>query len=321
MIGISRAPCEDAVILAGKAAVDCSARTKSWMLAATILGSSMAFVDGSVVNVALPAIQTDLAASAEAMQWVINAYLLTLGALILVGGTAGDRFGRRRIFVLGILLFTAASVACGFAPGAVILIVARDIDGSGGAMLVRGSLAIISATFPEKERGKAIGTWAGFAALTGALGPVLGGALVDALSWRAVFFINVPLALGTLAIALRHVPESRDEGQDATIDWRGGILATLALGGIAYGASAASETRWNEPAVFAPLLAGIAVLAIFIRLESRTAAPMVPLALFRSRIFSGTNAMTLLLYAALGGALFFLPFDLIRLQGYLPPRP
>jgi EmrB/QacA subfamily drug resistance transporter len=316
MIALDHAPCDEAAIRAGKVAIDCAERSKPWVLAATILGSSMAFIDGSAVNVALPAIQTNLAASAAAMQWVVNAYLLMLGALILVGGAAGDRFGRRRIFVLGIALFTAASIGCGFAPSAAILVVARMVQGIGGAMLVPGSLAIISATFSKKERGKAIGTWAGFAALTGMLGPVLGGTLVDTLSWRAVFVINLPIALATIAVTLRHVPESRIAAKDAAIDWQGGLLATLGLAGIAYGISAASEMRWSDPAVFAPLLAGIAVLIIFAWFEARAASPMVPLALFRSRVFSGTNAMTLLLYSALGGALFFLPFDLIRLHGY-----
>jgi EmrB/QacA subfamily drug resistance transporter len=295
---------------------ECSARSKPWVLAATILGSSLAFIDGSVVNVALPAIQADLVASVQATQWVINAYLLMLGALILVGGAAGDRFGRRRVFVIGILVFTAASMACGFAPNAVILIGARAVQGIGGAMLVPGSLAIISSAFPKEERGKAIGTWAGFSALTTALGPVLGGALVDALSWRAVFFINVPLALIALAIALRHVPESRVETMDTTIDWRGALLATAGLAGLAYGASAASETRWADPGVYAPLLGGIAVLAAFVWFEMRTSSPMMPPSLFRSRAFSGANAMTLLLYSALSGALFFLPFNLIQIQGY-----
>lgn len=316
MIVVAHAPCDEAVIRAGTIALDCAERSKPWVLAATILGSSMAFVDSSVVNVALPAIQTDLAASAEAMQWVVNAYLLMLGALILVGGAAGDRFGRRRVFVLGIVVFTAASIACGLAPSGLTLIAARMVQGVGGAMLVPGSLAIISATFSKEERGKAIGTWAGVGALAGALGPVVGGALVDSFSWRAVFFINVPFALATIAVALRHVPESRIDPKDAAIDWQGGVLATLGLAGIAYGTSAASDARWSDPSVFAPLLGGVAVLALFVWFEARAALPMVPLDLFRSRAFRGTNLMTLLLYGALGGAFFFLPFDLIRLQGY-----
>jgi EmrB/QacA subfamily drug resistance transporter len=246
---------------------------------------------------------------------VINAYLLLLGALILIGGAAGDRFGRRRIFVLGTVLFTLASMACGLAPDAAILIAARAVQGIGGALLVPESLAIISAAFPEEERGKAIGTWAGFSALTTALGPVLGGALVDTLSWRAVFFINLPLAVIAIAVAMRHVPESHGEEEQA-IDWQGGALASLGLFGIAYGASEAGNTRWSESIVYAPILAGIVVLAVFLWWEARAKTPMMPLALFRAPAFSGANAMTLLLYAALSGALFFLPYDLIRLQGY-----
>ncbi len=315
MTALGPTPCDEA---AGRAVetVGCDARAKPWVLAATILGSSLAFIDGSVVNVALPAIQADLVASVQATQWVINAYLLMLGALILVGGAAGDRFGRKRVFVLGIFVFTVASVVCGFAPNAVVLIAARAAQGIGGAMLVPGSLAIISAAFAENERGKAIGTWAGFSALTTALGPVLGGMLVDWLSWRAVFFINVPLALIALAIALRHVPESHVAGKDAPVDWRGALLATLGLGGLAYGASMASDVPWTDRAVLEPVVSGLVALAGFIWFEGRTAAPMMPLDLFRARAFSGANAMTLLLYSALSGALFFLPFNLIRIQGY-----
>ncbi len=315
MTALGPTPCDEA---AGRAVetVGCDARAKPWVLAATILGSSLAFIDGSVVNVALPAIQADLVASVQATQWVINAYLLMLGALILVGGAAGDRFGSKRVFVLGIFVFTVASVVCGFAPNATILIAARAAQGIGGAMLVPGSLAIISAAFAENERGKAIGTWAGFSALTTALGPVLGGMLVDWLSWRAVFFINVPLALIALAIAVRHVPESHVAGKDAPVDWRGAMLATLGLGGLAYGASMASALPWTDRAVLEPILSGLVALAGFIWFEGRTVAPMMPLDLFRSRAFSGANAMTLLLYSALSGALFFLPFNLIRIQGY-----
>jgi len=299
---------------AAQGSVPCAESSRPWVLAATILGSSMAFIDATVTNVALPAIQSELAMSVAAAQWVINAYLLPLGALILVGGAAGDRFGRRRIFMIGAVLFTAASMACGLAPDAASLIAARAVQGIGGAMLVPESLAIISAAFPEAERGRAIGTWAGFSALTTALGPVLGGALVDTLSWRAVFFINLPLAVIAIAIARRHVPESR--GDDAAIDWQGGALASLGLFGLAYGASVAGTTRWSEAIVYGPMLCGFAVLAVFLWWEARATAPMMPLALFRAPAFSGANAMTLLLYGALSGALFFLPYDLIRLQGY-----
>ena len=316
VLALGRTPCDDGVIEAGAATQPCAERSKPWVLAATILGSSMAFIDATVINVALPAIQSELAVSVAAAQWVVNAYLLLLGSLILVGGTAGDRFGRRRIFELGIVLFTLASLACGLAPSPAILIASRAFQGIGGAMLVPESLAIISAAFPEAERGKAIGTWAGFSALTTALGPVLGGTLVDALGWRAVFFINLPLAVVALAIALRHVPESHGREADAAIDWQGGALVSLGLFGIAYSASAAGSARWSETIVYVPMLAGIGVLAFFLWWEARATSPIVPLALFRSGAFSGANAMTLLLYAGLSGALFFLPYDLIRLQSY-----
>jgi EmrB/QacA subfamily drug resistance transporter len=316
MIGSGRAPCDEGVIRAAAGVPGCAERAKPWVLAATILGSSMAFIDGSVVNVALPAIQADLKMSLRAAQWVVNAYVLMLGALIMVGGSAGDCFGRRRLFTLGVGVFAAASVACGLAPNTIALIATRAVQGVGGALLVPSSLAIISAVFPASERGRAIGTWAGFSALTTALGPVLGGWLVDALSWRAIFLINVPIAAATLGLALRHVPESRDPSDDAEVDWRGAFLVTLGLVGLAYGLSAASELGWVHPAVLGALVAGTLVLAFFVWAEARAPSPMVPLELFRSSAFSGANAMTLLLYFALGGALFFLPFNLIRVQGY-----
>ena len=294
----------------------CAERARPWVLATTILGSSLAFIDGSVVNVALPAIQADLATSVEGAQWVATAYLLMLGALTLVGGSAGDRFGRRRVFALGVALFTAASVACGLAPNSATLIGARAVQGVGGALLIPGSLAIISAAFPGDQRGKAIGTWAGFSALTTAAGPVLGGWLVDALSWRTIFFINVPVALLTLGLVFWRVPESRDTSDDDAIDWLGGALATLGLAGLAYGLTVASDSGWTDPSVLGGTIGGLLVLVLFVRHEARAASPIMPLGLFRSSVFSGANAMTLLLYFALGGVLFFLPFNLIRIQGY-----
>jgi EmrB/QacA subfamily drug resistance transporter len=285
------------------------------VLAATILGSSMAFIDGSVVSVALPAMQADLDASVRGAQWIVNAYMLTLGALMLVGGAAGDRYGRRRVFILGVLFFTGASVVCGLAPDVGTLVVARAIQGIGGALMVPGSLAIISAVFPEKERGRAIGTWAGFSALTTALGPVLGGWLVDASSWRTIFFVNVPLGIATVAIALWRVPESHDGEDHAGVDWRGGLLVTLALGALAYGLTVASEVGWGHSLVLGALGGAGLLLAAFVWWEARTRSPMLPLQLFRSREFSGANVLTLLLYFALSGALFFVPFAIIGAQG------
>jgi EmrB/QacA subfamily drug resistance transporter len=276
----------------------------------------MAFIDGSVVNVALPAIQADLATSIAGAQWIVNAYLLMLGALVLLGGSAGDRFGRRRIFIVGIMIFTLASIICGLATNTPMLIIARAIQGVGSALLVPGSLAIISASFSEAERGRAIGTWAGFSAITTALGPVLGGWIIDAWSWRIIFFINVPLALVTLGIALRYVSESRNERDRTRLDWLGAVLAAIGLGSVVYGLIAASDYGWIHPAVLGALGAGALILAAFLWVESRAVSPMMPLTLFRSPRFSGANGMTLLLYGALGGALFFLPFYLIDVLSY-----
>ncbi|HEY7639090.1 MAG TPA: DHA2 family efflux MFS transporter permease subunit [Steroidobacteraceae bacterium] len=293
----------------------CPERSRPWVLAATILGSSIAFIDSSVVSVALPAMQADLSAPVREAQWIVNSYMLLLGALILIGGAAGDRFGRRRAFLIGLVEFTGASVACGLAPSSAVLIAARAVQGVGAAMLVPSSLAIISAAYPEKERGRAIGTWAGASALTTALGPVLGGWLTDAWSWRAIFFINVPIAALAVGIALWHMPESRNADAQR-VDLPGGLLAVVGLGCLTYGLTVASEAGWIHPMVIVPILVGAAVLAAFVWFEGRAHAPMMPLHMFRSFDFSGANAITLFLYFALSGALFFVPFNLIRIQGY-----
>jgi EmrB/QacA subfamily drug resistance transporter len=316
MITLGTAPCDDGVIQSRRKDAECAQRAKPWVLTATILGSSMAFIDGSVVNVALPAIQADLAASVVRMQWVVNSYALLLASLILVAGSAGDRFGRRRVFMQGICLFMLASIWCGLAPNIEQLIVARAVQGIGGAMMVPSSLAIISASFDTEERGKAIGTWAGFSAITAALGPVLGGWLVDAVSWRAIFFINVPLALVALVITLWHVPESHTEQEGLALDWRGALLAILGLGALTYGLIAASELGWDNPAVVVSLIGSAPILTAFLWIEARTSSPLMPLKLFRSSAFSGANLLTLLLYFGLSGSLFFLPFNLIQVQGY-----
>jgi EmrB/QacA subfamily drug resistance transporter len=320
VIGTGHAPCDVGVIRAAPdPAADCAAGRKRWTLAAAVLGSSMAFIDGTVVTVALPAIQGEFSASFGGAQWVVNAYLLLLGALILVGGAAGDRYGRRRVFVVGIVLFVAASIACGLAPNLPALIAARAVQGIGGAALVPSSLSIISAAFPRAERGRAIGTWAGFSALTSALGPVLGGWLVDSLSWRAIFFMNVPIGLATAWIAIAHLSESRDE-RAKDVDWPGGLLAVIGLGGLTYGLIAASERGWMSPVVAGAVVAGVLVLIGFVVFEARAEAPMMPLDLFRSATFSGANGITLALYAAFGGALFFLPFNFIEVRGYTAAR-
>lgn len=291
----------------------------SWILAATILGSSLSFIDGTVVNVALPALQRDLHATGADVQWVVEAYALFLAALILVGGSLGDRFGRRLVYSVGIIIFTLASLWCGLAPNVTQLIVGRAVQGVGGALLVPGGLAIISAAFDGDQRGKAIGTWSGFTTVTSALGPVLGGWLIQNTSWRWVFFINAPLAALTLILVFRHVPESRDEGEKGRLDIMGAALVTLGLAGVVYGLIEwGATTRLGDPIVLGPLIAGLVALVLFILAEDRERNPMMPLSLFRSRTFSGANALTLFLYGGLGGALYFLPFNLQQVQGYSP---
>jgi EmrB/QacA subfamily drug resistance transporter len=309
-------PCDSAAIAATPCTGACAERAKRFVLAATIMGSGMAFIDGAVVGVALPVIGSDLEASVPLMQWVLNAYVLVSAALTLVGGAAGDRFGRRRVFIAGIVVFTAASVACGLAPGAGALIAARVVQGLGGALMVPNSLAIIGAAFDEHEKGKAIGTWAAASSIAGALGPVLGGWLADVVSWRAIFFINVPVAVLTVLIAASAVPESRDPEAAPRLDWAGAGLAATGLAAVAFALIEASELGWSDPAVYLSAAGGVALLGGFLWTEACEATPMVPLGLFRSSRFSGINLLTLLLYGALAGGFFLVPFDLIRIEGY-----
>jgi EmrB/QacA subfamily drug resistance transporter len=313
---IYRPPCDAGVIRAHPATAPCDSATGPWVLAATILGSSMAFIDGTVVNVALPALQRDLNAALADVQWVVEAYALFLAALILVGGALGDQLGRRRIYAAGVVLFTLASVGCGLAQTIGQLIVARAVQGVGGALLVPGSLAIISAAFAGEARGRAIGTWSGWTAITSAVGPALGGWLVEHISWRAIFFLNVPLAVAVLTITFWRVPESRAAAGAARLDWRGALLATVGLGAVVVGLIDASALGLGDRRVLATLALGVCLLIAFVLVEGRQPAPMVPLWLFRSRTFSGANLLTLLLYAGLSGALFFVPFNLIQVQGY-----
>jgi EmrB/QacA subfamily drug resistance transporter len=314
---IRTGPCERGVIVSTPAVEDvCPRYSKPWILAATILGSSMVLIDGSALSIALPIIQRDLAVPLSAILWVVNAYSLGLAALMLIGGSAGDYYGRRRIFVIGIVMFTVASVLCGFSASASQLIAARALQGIGGALLVPSNLAIIGAVFDENERGKAIGTWAAFAAVTGALGPVLGGWLVDVISWRAVFFVNPPIALIALYITWRYMPETRNPDATAKLDWRGALLATCALTALALGLTEAGNVGWQHPLVVATLAAAFLLLVGFVREESRSLSPMIPLGLFRSRNFSGANLLTLFLYAALAGVFFLLPFNLIQVQKF-----
>jgi EmrB/QacA subfamily drug resistance transporter len=306
MATIFRPPCDEAAILAGTCGQPAT-RNGAWILAATILGSSMAFIDGTAVNVALPALQLALHATLADVQWVVESYALFLAALLLMGGALGDRYGRRKVFAAGVVLFSAASAWCGLAPNIRQLIVARGLQGIGGALLVPGSLALISANFPQNERGRAIGTWSGFTAITAAIGPVLGGWFTEHGSWRWVFFINLPLGLAVLWLSLWKVPESSAGTPQQQFDWTGGVLAALGFGGIVFGLI--------ESAPGAAAVGAIVLIALFYW-EARAPSPMLPLGLFRSRDFSGANLLTFFLYAALSGVLFFFPLNLIQVQGY-----
>jgi EmrB/QacA subfamily drug resistance transporter len=277
----------------------------------------MAFIDSTVVNVVLPALQTSFHATVVDVQWVVESYGLFLGALILVGGSLSDLFGRRRVFLIGVAIFAAASAGCGLASDIHQLIIARSIQGVGAALLVPGSLAIISTSFDEASRGRAIGTWSGFTAITAAIGPVLGGWLVQHASWRWAFFINVPLAAAVIAISLWRIPESRS-ATAARVDWTGAVIVTLGLGGLVTGLIESVNLGWSDPLVFGSLAVGVACLIVFAIVEAREKSPMVPLTLFASRSFSGANLLTLFLYAAIGIFFFLFPLNLIQVQGYPP---
>lgn len=277
----------------------------------------MAFIDGTVVNVALPALQKDLHATVADVQWVIEAYSLLLSALLLVGGSLGDHYGRRRVFLIGVALFAAASAWCGMAGDIRQLVMARAVQGFGAALLVPGSLAIISSSFRAEDRGRAIGTWSGFSAITAAIGPVLGGWLIDRFSWRAAFFINIPLAIVVIVLSMWRVPESAG-GAKGPLDWLGAALIAATLGTLVYGLIESSRLGFGHPAILASLLISCGCFVLFLVVEHRIANPMLPLDLFRSRVFTGTNLLTLFLYAALGGTLFFLPLNLIQVQQYTP---
>lgn len=293
-----------------------SKKRKGLTLAATIIGSSMAFLDSSVVNIALPTMQHALRADAAATQWIVNAYLLMLGALVLIGGSAADLYGRRRIFVVGIVLFTVASIACALSPNVGVLIFSRAVQGLGAALLTPASLAMLGATFDAQERNQAIGTWAGAGALMMAAGPLLGGWLVDQVSWRAIFFINVPLAFAAAGLALRFGCESKDPAV-RQLDWSGAAVVAIGLAATTWSLSAIPASGFHDAKVLTALGVGTAFLILFLAIEARLRErAMMPLALYRSRNFSATNAQTLLLYFALSGALYYLPFGLIRLGHY-----
>ncbi len=290
-------------------------RERALTLTATILASALAFIDGNIVSIATPAIQETLNAGFGHMQWVVNAYALTLGALLLVGGGLGDRIGRRKVFIAGIILFTLASLVCAIAPTIDTLIAARAIQGVGAALLVPQSLAIISATFPREVRGRAIGTWAAASAITTSLGPPIGGFLIDTLGWRAAFWINLPLAAIALWLTVTAVPETRNPAARGRLDWLGSVAAILAFGAITYGFTDLPDRGFVHPLIWGSLLAGTLGLGLFVWIEARAEQAVMPLDLFRSRTFSGANIYTLFLYGCFAAVLFLLPFDLIQRRG------
>ncbi|HWR34353.1 MAG TPA: MFS transporter [Clostridia bacterium] len=310
-----RPPCDEAVIRSAEVGVPCRPEARHWTLAATILGSSMAFIDSTVVNVALPALQDSFNTTVVGVQWVVESYGLFLGALILVGGSLGDLFGRRRTFVVGVAIFAVASLACGLASSIHQLIIARSIQGVGAALLVPGSLAIISTSFDEKHRGQAIGTWSGFTSITAAIGPLLGGWLIQHASWRWAFFINLPLGVAVIVISFWKVTESRSP-HAGRVDWLGALLATIGLGGVVNGFIESPNLGWRNPVVFVSLIVGFGCLIAFVFVERNVASPMVPLTLFESSSFSAANLLTLFLYAAIGVFFFVFPLNLIQVQGY-----
>jgi EmrB/QacA subfamily drug resistance transporter len=289
-----------------------------WVLAATVLGSGVASLDATVVGIALPSIGRDFAVGVADLQWVVNAYTLTLAGLLLLGGTLGDRYGRRRVFVLGTVWFAVASLLCGVAPNAVTLILARALQGVGGALLTPGSLAILEASFVEQDRSRAIGAWSGLGGVATAVGPLVGGWLIGVASWRLVFFLNLPLTVAVVLIAARHVPESRAPGRAGRLDVLGAVLITGGLTGLTYGLIEGADLGWTSPPVLAALVGGAALLVGFVVAERRVSDPMLPLEIFSSRQFTATNAVTFVVYGALGGVLFLLPVVLQEVAGYSP---
>ncbi|HZA79847.1 MAG TPA: MFS transporter, partial [Actinomycetes bacterium] len=289
-----------------------------WVLLATVLGTGIAFLDTTVVNVALPTIGEELDAGISSLQWVVNAYTLTLSGFLLLGGSLGDHFGRRRVFVIGVVWFAVASLLCGLAPSDEALIAARALQGIGGALLTPGSLAIIEASFRREDRGPAIGAWSGLGGVAAAVGPFLGGWLVQAVSWRLIFLINLPLAAVVVWVSLRHVPETRDPSATGRLDWAGATLAAVGLAGVVYALTDGPAEGWTSPPILGAGLAGVAALAAFLAWERRTPSPMLPLDIFASRQFSAANAVTFVVYGALASSLFLLPIQLQRVVGYSP---
>ncbi len=288
------------------------------MIVATVLGSGIASLDATVVSIALPAIQRSFHTGLGLLQWVVTGYSLTLAAFLLLGGSLGDRAGRKRVFIVGVVWFTAASVLCGIAPNAVTLIAARVVQGAGGALLTPASLAILEASFQEADRSRAIGAWSGLGGLASAAGPLVGGYLISAGSWRWVFFMNIPVAAAVLWVTARHVPESRDPNATGRVDTAGAVLAAVLLSGLTYGLIEGPTKGWTSPLVVVALIVAVIAAPLFLIVESRVANPMLPLDMFGVRQFSAANAVTFVVYAALGGALFLLPVELQVVSGYSP---
>jgi EmrB/QacA subfamily drug resistance transporter len=289
-----------------------------WVLLATVLGSGLAALDATVVNIALPTIGEDFDAGLSSLQWVVNAYTLTLAGFLLLGGALGDLFGRRRVFLLGVGWFAVASVLCAIAPNTEALIAARALQGMGAALLTPGSLAILEASFVAEDRAAAIGAWSGLGGVMTAVGPFLGGWLVQSASWRWIFLINLPFAAVVLFVGLRHVPETRNEQAQRRIDVAGAILAVLGLAGLIGGLTSGPEAGWTSPTALIPLLAGIVLLGAFILVEARSTHPLVPLGIFTSTQFTAANLVTFVVYAALAGAFFLLPIQLQTVVGFSP---
>jgi EmrB/QacA subfamily drug resistance transporter len=289
-----------------------------WVLVITVLGSGIASLDATVVNIALPTIGREFHTGIAALQWVITGYTLTLAAFLLIGGSLGDRFGRRKVYLIGIVWFALASAACGFAPNALFLILTRLLQGVGAALLTPGSLAILEASFVPSDRARAIGAWSGLSGVAVAAGPLIGGYLISAASWRWIYFINLPIAAVVVALGMRHVPESRDPSVTGRIDYAGALAAVVFLTGITFAFIEAPTLGWSSPSVIAMTAVGVAGLAAFLVREHTAASPMLPLSIFTDRQFTATNAVTFIVYAALTGATFLLPVMLQVVSGYSP---